>query len=147
MNMFTLKKLNMVFFEQIARLREIQVDQDAGVSAKETLSQILIYLSNQTRRQIIRDLAAKPKTFTQPMEKLEINLYSQTGLLNYHLRKMRLAGVIKRTRESYKLTDLGNAASRIIESLESRLETREVRERMEAKVEPYPSRRPSVRGP
>ena len=136
MSMFTLKKLNMAFFEQMARLREIRVDQDAGVSAKETFSQILICLSNQTRREIIRDLA-KPRTYTQLMKKLEINPDSQTGLLNYHLRKMRLTGVIKRTRDGYKLTDLGDAASTIIESLESRLETREVRERMEVKVEPY----------
>jgi len=113
------------------------VDQDAAVGANERFSQILICLSNLTRRQIIHELAAKPRTYTHLMEKLEINPDSQTGLLNYHLRKMRLAGIIKRTRDGYKLTDLGDAASRIIESFESRLETRGVREKMEVKVEPY----------
>jgi len=118
-------------------VREIPVDQDGGVGAKGRFTQILICLSNQTRRQIIRELASKPRTYTHLMEKLEINPDSQTGFLNYHLRKMRLAGVLKRTRDGYKLTDLGDAASRIIDSLESRMETRGVREKMEVKVEPY----------
>jgi len=41
---------------------------------------------------------------------------------------MRLTGIVKRTRDGYRLTDLGDAASRITDSLESRIESRGVRE-------------------
>jgi DNA-binding HxlR family transcriptional regulator len=107
------------------------------MSAREKFSQILICLSNDTRRQIIHELATKPRTYTQLMDKLNMIPDSQTGLLNYHLRKMRLAGVITRTRDGYRLTDLGTAASRIIDSLESQIDTGAGREKMQIKVESY----------
>jgi len=77
----------------------------------ETVRKVGDVLRSPPATGVIRELKNSTKSFSQ----LKKNLSMSSGSLNYHLLKLRSAGILKKTQgERYTLTTLGQKVSEIV---------------------------------
>lgn len=77
----------------------------------ETVRKIGDILRSPSATGIVKELKNSDRSFS----KLKKNLDMSSGRLNYHLLKLRSAGILKKTRgERYALTTLGRKVSEIV---------------------------------
>jgi DNA-binding HxlR family transcriptional regulator len=74
----------------------------------KTLAPVLGLLANPTRIGILRCLHAGPAGFTELMDHCALDMYSQCGLLNHHIKRLMDSGLIARHDHGYSLTPKGS---------------------------------------
>jgi len=81
---------------------------------------VLKALSHPTRLTIAKIVRKrKQASFTDLLEALNLNPLTQCGLLDYHLKQLCKAGILKRTREGYKLTSQGESVLDALNEVEN----------------------------
>lgn len=91
------------------------------MSSKNLLESILSALSNEVRAEVLKLISMEgPLSFTEIMEKLEMNPKSDAGKFGYHLRMLNEAELIKSDESSgkYYLTLLGQDVANFIYGVE-----------------------------
>lgn len=91
------------------------------MSSKNLLEAILSALSNEVRAEVLKLISMEgPLSFTEIMEKLEMNPKSDAGKFGYHLRMLNEAELIKSDESSgkYYLTMLGQDVANFIYGVE-----------------------------
>lgn len=80
-------------------------------SEREYDEGVLKALSNSTRRQIMSQIAAKGSApYSQIMHVIGLDPSLESGTFNYHLKELTEVGLIERTDNEYRITDLGRKA-------------------------------------
>jgi len=77
----------------------------------DTAKKVGNILRSSSATDIVGEIQDKDRSFSE----LQKDLKMTSGRLNYHLLKLRTAGILKKTRgERYALTKLGNKVSEIV---------------------------------
>ncbi|MBD3406112.1 MAG: helix-turn-helix domain-containing protein [Candidatus Lokiarchaeota archaeon] len=80
---------------------------------------VLKALSNSTRRSIMRQIARKGSaTYSEIMKVLGLDPYLMSGKFNYHLKELTEVGLIKKTGEEYRISELGKKAMILLDQVE-----------------------------
>ncbi|MFX1264321.1 MAG: winged helix-turn-helix domain-containing protein, partial [Promethearchaeota archaeon] len=80
-------------------------------STREYDEGVLKALSNSTRRQIMSQIATKGSApYSQIMHVIGLDPSLESGTFNYHLKELTEVGLIERTDNEYRITDLGRKA-------------------------------------
>lgn len=75
-------------------------------------------LSNATRRVILKQIVIRSgATYTELMALLGLDPELESGGFNYHLKELISAGLIERTNNVYRITDLGETALVLIDQV------------------------------